>query len=66
MTQVSVCQSQSKLHSMHPPFLQGGGAGLSLQTNFKKEGLTGPQLLQEGCWERGGDFFQEGGGAIVI
>ena len=25
MTQVSICQSQSKLHSVHPPFLQGGG-----------------------------------------
>ena len=22
--------------------------------------LTGPQLLEGGCWERGGDFFQEG------
>ena len=21
------------------------------------EGLTGPQLLEGGCWERGGDFF---------
>ena len=30
-----------------------------------EESLTGPQLLEEGCWERGGDFFQwgeEGGG----
>ena len=30
-----------------PPFLLGGG-------------LTGPQLLEGGCWERGGDFFQGG------
>ena len=34
---------------------------LSLQPNFKKVGLTGPQLLEQGCWERGGDFFQGGG-----
>ena len=25
-------------------------------------GLTGPQLLEPGCWEKGGDFFQVGGG----
>ena len=25
-------------------------------------GLTGPQLLELGCWERGGDFFQGRGG----
>ena len=24
-------------------------------------GLTGPQLLEGGCWEREGDFFQEEG-----
>ena len=23
-------------------------------------GLTGPQFLEGGCWERGGDFFQGG------
>ena len=49
ITQVSVCQSQSKLQgrgSVEPP------------SKFKKRGgLTGPQLLE------GGDFFQ--GGAIV-
>ena len=34
---------------MHPPpFLQGGGV----------EPPTRPQLLEGGCWERGGDFFQ--------
>ena len=21
-------------------------------------GLTGPQLLEGGCWEKGGEFFQ--------
>ena len=58
MTQVSVCQPQSKLHSVHPlPFCRAGGV-LSLQPNFKKGGLTGPQLLERGCWEKGGDFFQ--------
>ena len=31
---------------------------------FEKEGLTGPQLLEEGCWERGGDFFLGVGVAI--
>ena len=39
------------------------GGGLSLQPNFQKEGgggLVGPQLLEEGCWERRGDFFQGG------
>ena len=35
------------------------GEGLNLQPNFqKKGGLTGPQLLEGGCWEGGGDFFQ--------
>ena len=37
----------------------GGGpeknikSGLSLKPNFKKFSLTGPQLLEGGCWERG-------------
>ena len=31
----------------------------------KKEGLTGSQFLEVGCWERGGDFFQ-GGCSIYI
>ena len=30
--------------------MEGGGRG----------GLTGPQLLDGGCWEREGDFFQGG------
>ena len=64
MTQVSVCQSQSRLHSVNPPFLQGGGGALS-QPNLKKGGsLTGPQLLEEVAGKEGGDFFQ-GWGAIV-
>ena len=43
----------------------GGGWGrqLKLQPNFqKKGGLTGPQVLVGGWWEKGGDFFQEGRG----
>ena len=30
---------------------EGGGEG----------GLTGSQFLEGGCWERGGDFFRDGG-----
>ena len=31
----------------------------NLQLNFQKEwGSTGPQFSEEGCWERGADFFQ--------
>ena len=34
---------------------------MSLQPNFQKGGgLRGPQILDEGCWELGGDFFQGG------
>ena len=37
----------------------GGVEGLSLQPNFRKGGgLTGPPLLEEGFWKRGGDFFE--------
>ena len=34
-------------------------------TKFSKRGggLTGLQLLEGGCWQRGGDFFQGGGGS---
>ena len=34
MTQVSVCQSQSKLHSVHPPPLSAGGGGVGPPTKF--------------------------------
>ena len=49
-----------------PPPLFAGEEGLSLQPNFQKGGggLTGPQFLEEGCWERGSGFFMGGGGAI--
>ena len=45
---------ETVMHSGHPPFffLQGG---VEPPTKFsKKGGLTGPQLLEGGCWERGG------------
>ena len=43
----------------------GGWGVVEPPTKFSKkgEGLTGPQLLEVGCWERVGYFFQcrEGG-----
>ena len=36
------------VHPPPPPLWKRGG------------GLTGPQFLEGGCWERGGDFFQGG------
>ena len=53
---------------MHPPPPPPATAvcvcmgGLRFQINFQKKGrLTGPQLLEGGCWEReGGDFFHRG------
>ena len=42
-----------------PPAGRGGGKGeggwgLSLLPNFQKEGLTGSQFLEGGCWEKKG------------
>ena len=48
------------IHSVHPPapFCR---RGIEPPTKFSKRGeLTEPQLLEGGCWERGGDFFQGG------
>ena len=42
-----------------PPNLQGGGVA-PLTKFSKRVGLTRPQTLERGCWERGGDFFQGG------
>ena len=43
--------------------LSGRGMGLNLLPNFQKGGtLQDPQFLEEGCWKRGADFFQERGG----
>ena len=47
---------------MHSPLSAGGGEVESPTKFSKKGGLTGPQLLEEGCWERGDDFFQGGVG----
>ena len=49
------------------PFLHGGRGELIIQPNFQKGGLTGPQLLDGVCWERGGYFFQgTGGGGVNV
>ena len=35
-----------------PPLSAGGWGGVEPPTNFSKSGvLTGPQFLEEGCWE---------------
>ena len=51
-------------HSVHSLFLLGGrGGGVGeAPTQFSKRGhgLTGPQFLEGGCWERVGGFFQGG------
>ena len=47
-------------HSMHPSL--SAEQGWAFNQIFKKGGLTGPQLLEGGCWERGSDFFQDEGG----
>ena len=62
---LSVMNIDSKLlnnHSVHPPLSSGGGGGvIEPPTKFSKKrggGLTGPQLLEEICWERGSNFIQ--------
>ena len=59
-TRLTVMNMHSKLlnsHSVHPPL--PGGEGIEPPTKFSKsEVLTGPQLLEGVCWERGGDFIQ--------
>ena len=51
---------------MHPPFSVvgggGGGGGWTSNQILKKGGLTGPQLLERDCWERGGWLFSGGVG----
>ena len=74
MTQFSVCQSQSKLHSVHPPppppplsaVGVGGEVGLSLQPNFKKGELDRTSTFTGGLLgKRGVTFFGGGGGGGV-
>ena len=45
-------------YSVHPPLFAGGWTSNQI---FKKGGLTGPHLLEGGCWERGGGitFFKK-------
>ena len=50
-----------------PPFLLKGvgGEGRGVEPPTKcsnRSGLTGPQLLEGGCWEIGGHFFRGEGG----
>ena len=56
---------QDPFHTMHPPFLLGRS---SLLSNFKKggRGLDRISVLRGGGWERGDDFFQEGGGEVAV
>ena len=46
------------LHSMHPLSPES----LSLLPNFQKRGLAGSQFLKGGCWKKGSDIFDLGGG----
>ena len=52
-----------------PPPLSTGGTGVEPPTKFSKRGgLTGPQLLEGGHWERGGGvtFFMGVGGIAIF
>ena len=47
------------------PALAPLSARVEPPTKFSKRGdLTGRQLLEGGCWKRGGGFFQRGGGGV--
>ena len=65
-TRLTVMNMHSKLlnsHSVHPPLFDG--EGIEPLTKFSKRGgglMTGPQLSEEVCWERRGNFIQ--GGAV--
>ena len=55
-------QGGVKVCTPPPPTAGGGGGGLNLLKNWQKgEGLTGPQMLGRGCWERGGEFNKKEG-----
>ena len=43
-----------------PPSPLSAGRGWTSNQIFKMEGLTGPQLSEWGCWERGGGLFKGG------
>ena len=47
-----------EIHSVHLPFLKGGGGGLSLQPNFQKGGPDKTPTFREGLLgKRGGVTF---------
>ena len=63
----STAKRRFNCHSVHPPHPScHGGGGVEPPTNFQKGGgsLTGPQLLEGSCWERGKWLFSEGGGGL--
>ena len=47
-------------HSGHPPPICSGWVEPPTKFSKRLGSLTGPQILDGGCWERGGDFFQGG------
>ena len=58
MTQVSVCQSQSKLHSVHPPpFYRVGGEGGRASNQILKRGLDRTSTFRGGLLGKSGSFF---------
>ena len=67
-TRLTVMNMHSKLlnsHSVHPPLSDGGR--VEPPTKFSKRGgLTGPQLLERLCWERGGVTLFRGGCSFHI
>ena len=49
-----------------PPLSPVGGGGVSSYQIFKKGGLDRVSVLRGGYWERGCNFFQEGGCSFYI
>ena len=67
MTQVSVCQSQSKLHSVHPlPFYRvREGEGGRASNQILKRGFDRTSTFRGGLLGKSGFLFWAGGGAII-
>ena len=51
------------MSDLSPPLSAGGEGEAPAKFPKRGGGLTGSQILEEGCWEREGDFFQ-GEGAV--
>ena len=76
MIAVSVCQSQSKLHSVHPPPILnagvGGGLGVGRASNqiLKSWGLDRTSTFRGGLMgkkgKKGVTFFGGGGGGVQL